>query len=72
MLALHTTLTILVVHDEQQLSVVPQEVDRVKLLLENSAPEAGRYYNFRVPITASADHAIRGPLLISTIVQWMI
>ena len=44
------------VHDEQQLSVVPQEVDRVKLLLENSAPEAGRYYNFRVPITASADH----------------
>jgi len=44
------------VHDEQQLSVVPQEVDRIKLLLENSAPEAGRYYNFRVPITASADH----------------
>jgi DNA polymerase I-like protein with 3'-5' exonuclease and polymerase domains len=44
------------VHDEQQLSVVPQEVDRVKLLLENSAPEAGRYYNFRVPITATADH----------------
>ena len=44
------------VHDEQQLSVVPQEVDRVKLLLESSAPEAGRYYNFRVPITASADH----------------
>ena len=44
------------VHDEQQLSVVPQEVDRVKLLLENSAPEAGHYYNFRVPITASADH----------------
>ena len=44
------------VHDEQQLSVVPQEVDRIKMLLENSAPEAGRYYNFRVPITASADH----------------
>ncbi len=44
------------VHDEQQFSVVPQEVDRVKMLLENSAPEAGRYYNFRVPITASADH----------------
>ena len=44
------------VHDEQQLSVVPPEVDRIKLLLENSAPEAGRYYNFRVPITASADH----------------
>ena len=44
------------VHDEQQLSVVPQEVDRIKMLLENSAPEAGRYYNFRVPITATADH----------------
>ena len=44
------------VHDEQQFSVVPQEVDRVKLLLENSAPEAGKYYNFRVLITASADH----------------
>ena len=44
------------VHDEVQLSVVPQEVDRVKNLLEVSAPLAGQYYNFRVPITASADH----------------
>ena len=44
------------VHDEVQLSVVPSEVDRVKLLLENSAPLAGQHYNFRVPITASADH----------------
>jgi len=44
------------VHDEVQLSVVPQEVDRVKELLEISAPLAGQYYNFRVPITASADH----------------
>jgi len=44
------------VHDEQQLSVVPQEVDRVKHLLEISAPKAGDYYKFRVPITASADH----------------
>ncbi len=43
------------VHDEVQLSVVPQEVDRVKELLENAAPIAGEYYNFRVPITASAD-----------------
>lgn len=43
------------VHDEQQLSVVPQEVDRVKEILEFSAPLAGQYYNFRVPITASAD-----------------
>ena len=44
------------VHDEQQLSVVPVEVDRVKHLLEAAAPEAGKYYNFRVLITASADH----------------
>jgi len=44
------------VHDEVQLSVVPAEVDRVKALLEAAAPEAGNYYNFRVPITASADH----------------
>ena len=44
------------VHDEQQLSVIPAEVDRVKQLLEAAAPEAGRYYNFRVPITAAADH----------------
>ena len=44
------------VHDEVQLSVVPSEVDRVKALLEAAAPEAGRYYNFRVPITAAADH----------------
>ena len=44
------------VHDEVQLSVVPQEVDRVKNLLEVSAPLAGQYYNFRVPITAAADH----------------
>ena len=43
------------VHDEVQLSVVPQEVDRVKELLENAAPVAGEYYNFRVPIAASAD-----------------
>ena len=43
------------VHDEVQLSVVPQEVDRVKQLLENAAPLAGKYYDFRVPITASAD-----------------
>ena len=44
------------VHDEVQLSVVPQEVDRVKELLEISAPLAGQYYNFRVPIAAAADH----------------
>ena len=43
------------VHDEVQLSVVPQEVDRVKELLENAAPMAGDYYKFRVRITASAD-----------------
>ena len=44
------------VHDEQQFSVVPAEVDRFKQILVASAPEAGRYYNFRVPITAAADH----------------
>ena len=44
------------VHDEVQLSVIPAEVDRVKSLLEAAAPAAGEYYNFRVPITASADH----------------
>ena len=44
------------VHDEVQLSVISTEVDRVKSLLEAAAPLAGQYYNFRVPITASADH----------------
>ena len=43
------------VHDEVQLSVIPQEVDRVKELLEKAAPLAGQHYRFRVPITASAD-----------------
>lgn len=43
------------VHDEVQLSVVPSEADRVMHLLEEAAPLAGQYYNFRVPITASAD-----------------
>ena len=44
------------VHDEVQMSVVPAEVDRMKQLLEAAAPEAGRYYNLRVPIAAAADH----------------
>ena len=45
------------VHDEVQLSVVPSEVDRVKHLLEAAAPlKLAQYYNFRVPITAAADH----------------
>jgi len=43
------------IHDEQQLSVVPSEVDRMKDLLTRAAPRAGEYYNFKVPITASAD-----------------
>ena len=43
------------VHDEVQLSVIPQEVNRVKELLEKAAPIAGQHYRFRVPITASAD-----------------
>ena len=44
------------VHDEQQLSVVPSEVDRVSALLEEAAPAAGKYYKFKVPIAASAGH----------------
>lgn len=44
------------VHDEQQLSVVPSEVDRVSKLLEEAAPLAGKYYKFKVPIAASAGH----------------
>ena len=44
------------VHDEVQMSVVPAEVDRMKMLLEAAAPEAGKYYNLRVPIGACADH----------------
>ena len=43
------------VHDEVQLSVVPSEADRVMELLEAAAPLAGEYYNFKVPISASAD-----------------
>ena len=43
------------VHDEVQLSVVPSEADRVMQLLEAAAPLAGEYYNFKVPISASAD-----------------
>ena len=43
------------VHDEVQLSVMPNEAERVAKLLEEAAPKAGQYYRFRVPITASAD-----------------
>ena len=43
------------VHDEQQFSVIPSEADHVAKLIEQSALKAGEYYNFRVPITASAD-----------------
>ena len=43
------------VHDEVQMSVVPSEADKVAQLLVDAAPLAGQYYNFRVPITASAD-----------------
>lgn len=42
------------VHDEQQFSVLPKEVERVKQIIVNAAPIAGEYYNFRVPITASS------------------
>ena len=44
------------VHDEVQLSVTPSEVDRVKSLLVAAAPEAGKYYSFKVPIAAAAEH----------------
>ena len=44
------------VHDEVQLSVVPNEVDRIKQLLVAAAKESGKYYKLRVPIAASADH----------------
>lgn len=46
------------VHDEQQFSVLPKEVERVKDILVNAAPKAGEYYNFRVPITASASSGV--------------
>ena len=42
------------VHDEQQLSVRPELVDPISLILTESAKAAGQYYDFRVPITASA------------------
>ncbi len=42
------------VHDEQQFSVLPKEVERVKKILVDAAPKAGEYYNFRVLITASS------------------
>jgi len=42
------------VHDEVQLSVVPAEAERVAQLLVDAAPKAGEYYNFKLPITASA------------------
>ena len=42
------------VHDEVQLSVVPSEADHFMQLLEAAAPLAGEYYEFKVPIAASA------------------
>ena len=43
------------VHDEQQLSVLPAESERVADLLVKAAPIAGQYYRFKVPITAASD-----------------
>jgi len=43
------------VHDEVQLSVVPSEAKRVCDILEAAAPIAGEYYDFKLPLTASAD-----------------
>jgi len=42
------------VHDEQQLSVVPSEADRVARILVEAAPRAGEYYGFKVPIAAAS------------------
>ena len=42
------------VHDEQQLSVLPVEADRVAAILVEAAPRAGEYYDFKVPIAASS------------------
>ena len=46
------------VHDEVQLSVLTSEADHVVQLLEQAAPLAGQYYNFKVPITASGAQGI--------------
>jgi len=43
------------VHDEQQLSVLPQEAERVANILVQAAPLAGQHYGFKVPITAASD-----------------
>jgi DNA polymerase I-like protein with 3'-5' exonuclease and polymerase domains len=43
------------VHDEQQLSCLPSVADQVAELVVRSAPLAGQYYKFRVPITASSE-----------------
>ena len=43
------------VHDEQQFSVLPAEADRVAAILVAAAPEAGNYYDFKVPITAASE-----------------
>jgi hypothetical protein len=63
------------VHDEVQLSVLPIEADHVVQLLEQAAPLAGQYYNFKVPITASGAQGInwaanvrREPVTIATII----
>ncbi len=46
------------VHDEQQFSVIPSEADRLARILVEAAPAAGKYYNFKVPITASSDQGV--------------
>ena len=42
------------VHDEQQLSVRPELVEPISTILTECAVAAGKFYDFRVPITASA------------------
>ena len=46
------------VHDEQQFSVIPSEADRLARILVEAAPIAGKYYNFKVPITATSDKGL--------------
>ena len=43
------------IHDEQIMSVIPQEAERVKQILIQAAPLAGQYYTFKVPISAAGN-----------------
>jgi len=43
------------VHDEQVWSVIPAEAETIRRIMVESAPLAGEYYNFKVPITAAGE-----------------